>query len=276
MLRFEGVNFFRGGERVISDVSFEMAAGEFVALLGENGAGKSTLCRLANGLLKPDSGTVTVRGGDTAKTRTSAIARDVGFLFQNPDRQICQNTVRGEILFGLECIVPDKDEREARANEMMETFSLDGGRDPFGMSRGERQQVALASILARGPRMLRLDEPTTGLDYRECMTIMGVISRLNAAGTAILMVSHDMEVVADFARRALILSGGRITADGPVRQIMRDKSALDGASLLPAQIPALALSLGNEFSDVFTVDDMTSRVERARTKKTTKRERMPL
>jgi energy-coupling factor transport system ATP-binding protein len=272
MLRFEGVNFSRGGERVISDVSFEMGAGEFAALLGENGAGKSTLCRLANGLLKPDSGRVTVCGGDTAKTRTSAIARDVGFLFQNPDRQICQNTVRGEILFGLECVVPDKGEREARANEMMETFSLDGGRDPFGMSRGERQQVALASILACKPRMLILDEPTTGLDYRECMTIMGIISRLNAKGTAILMVSHDMEVVADFARRALILSGGRITADAPVRQIMRDLGTLDGASLLPAQIPALALSLGDEFADVFTVDDMTSHVERARAEKSIKRE----
>ncbi|MDR1472414.1 MAG: energy-coupling factor ABC transporter ATP-binding protein [Synergistaceae bacterium] len=263
MLRFDGVSFHRGPEKVISDVSFEIRAGEFAALLGENGAGKSTLCRLSNGLLKPSSGRVTVCGDDTARTRTSVIARNAGFLFQNPDRQLCQNTVLGEIVFGLEHVVSDRAERERRAGEMLAAFSLDGGRDPFGMSRGERQQVALASILARKPRMLILDEPTTGLDYRECMTIMGVVSRLNAEGTTILMVSHDMEVTADFAERALVLSGGRLIADGPVRRIMRDVKTLDEASLLPAQIPALAVSLGGVFSDAFTVDDMTALVERA-------------
>jgi energy-coupling factor transport system ATP-binding protein len=131
------------------------------------------------------------------------------------------------------------------------------------MSRGERQHVALASILACKPRLLILDEPTTGLDYRECVTIMGIISRLNSEGTTILMVSHDMEVVADFASRALVLSGGILIADGPVRQIMKNKSALDEASLLPAQIPSLAMILGGDFSDVFTADDMAVTAESA-------------
>ncbi|MDR3354369.1 MAG: energy-coupling factor ABC transporter ATP-binding protein [Synergistaceae bacterium] len=263
MLRFEEVCFGYGRENTISGASFEIGDGEFVALLGENGAGKSTLLRLCNGLLKPTSGRVTVRGHDTATIKTSAIASFTGFLFQNPDRQICQNTVYGEIMFGLEYVVPDELERRGRAEEMLGLFSLDGRRDPFGMSRGERQQTALAAILARRPKLLLLDEPTTGLDYRECMTIMGIVSNLNAEGTTVFMISHDMEVVADFARRALVLSGGRLIGDGRVRQIMKDAALLREASLLPAQIPALAMSLGNGFSDAFTVDEMVESVERA-------------
>lgn len=264
MLRFENVSFYRESENTISDISFELKEGEFAALLGENGAGKSTLCRLSNGLLKPASGRVTVCGHDTATTGTSRIARGVGFLFQNPDMQICQNTVYGEIMFGLEYALTDPAEKARRADEILELFSLDGSRDPFGMSRGERQHVALASILACEPRLLILDEPTTGLDYRECMTIMGIIARLHSEGTTVLMVSHDMEVVSDFAVRALVLSGGKLIADGPVRRIMKDKRVLDEASLLPPQIPALAMLLGGDFSDVFTAEDMAERAARLR------------
>ncbi|MDR2482319.1 MAG: energy-coupling factor ABC transporter ATP-binding protein [Treponema sp.] len=264
MIEFERVSFGYGPETVIHEASFRLNAGEFTALLGENGAGKSTLCRLCNGLLKPSSGRVLVRGRDAAAIKTSVLSRDTGFLFQNPDRQICQNTVRGEICFGLEYAVDDPAERERRCDEMLDLFGLDGARDPFSLSRGERQQTALASVLARKPPVLILDEPTTGLDYRECVTIMGIISRLHQEGTAILMISHDMEVVMDFAQRAVVLNRGRIIGDGPVRRIMKDKALLDQASLLPAQIPALAMSLGSGFEAVFTVDEMADRVQALR------------
>jgi energy-coupling factor transport system ATP-binding protein len=265
MLRFEQVNFGYGTGRTITDVSFIILPGEFVALLGENGAGKSTLCRLGNGLLKPSSGTVWIQGQNTKTIKTSIAARSVGYLFQNPDRQLCQNTVREEILFGLEYALGNREnlavEKERRCEAMLALFSLDGNRAPFGMSRGERQQVALASVLARNPPLLILDEPTTGLDYRECMTIMGIISRLHQEGTTILMISHDMEVVADFAERALVLSKGRLMGDGPVKGIMKNKALLDAASLLPAQIPALALALGPGFEDIYTVDEMYALTE---------------
>jgi energy-coupling factor transport system ATP-binding protein len=264
MLRFEGVSFGYISGSAIEDVSFEIGRGEFVALLGENGAGKSTLCRLCNGLLKPSSGRVTVGGNDTKLVKTSALARSVGFLFQNPDRQICRNTVRDEIMFGLENTALDEGERRRRCDEALALFSLDGDSDPFGVSRGERQQIALASVLAPGPELLILDEPTTGLDYRECVTTMETVSRLNSDGTTVLMVSHDMEVTADFARRALVLSGGRLIGDGPVRDIMRNRGVMDAGSLLPAQIPALAMFLGDIFSDAFTVGDMVKILERAR------------
>jgi energy-coupling factor transport system ATP-binding protein len=171
-------------------------------------------------------------------------------------------------MFGLEYVIPDEQERRRRAEETLGLFSLDGLRDPFGMSRGERQQVALAAILARRPGLLLLDEPTTGLDYRECMTVMEIVSNLNAEGTTVLMISHDMEVVADFARRVLVLSRGKLIGDGPVRRIMKDSGVLGEASLLPAQIPALAMSLGRGFSDVFTVGEMADTVERALARQT--------
>jgi energy-coupling factor transport system ATP-binding protein len=268
MLKFEDVYFkYRGEDTIINGVSFEIGKGEFAALMGENGAGKSTLCRLANGLLKPSSGRVTVHGDDTARVKTSAMARQVGFLFQNPDRQLCKNTVRDEVGLGLEYTLADPEKRAAKRDAMLEMFSLDGGREPFGLSRGERQKVALASVLAPEPKILILDEPTTGLDYKECAAIMEIISGLNASGTTILMVSHDMEIVGDYARRALILSGGKLVADGGVRDVTRDRSVMESASLLPAQIPTLAarlVDLGADFGNAFTTDDMTEAVCNAR------------
>ncbi|MDR2103289.1 MAG: ATP-binding cassette domain-containing protein [Treponema sp.] len=265
MLSFQGVSFGYGAGTVLSDLSFQIGRGEFVALLGENGAGKSTLARLSNGLLKPSSGVVRAGGRDTRTCKVSLLARGVGYLFQNPDRQLCQNTAREEILFGLEYVIPgDEEERRRRTGEMLDLFSLDGDRAPFDLSRGERQQLALASVLARRPPLLILDEPTTGLDYRECMTIMGIISRLHREGTTILMISHDMEVAADFAGRALVLSRGRLIGDGPVRDILKNPDLLSEASLLPPQIPALALALGPPFGEVFTLDDMTALTGRLR------------
>ena len=284
MLKFEqaGFNYSGGGEdsgAVLKGISFEVAAGEFVVLLGENGAGKTTVCKLANGLLKPTAGKVLVCGEDTKSARVSRIARKVGYLFQNPDRQLCRNTVREEILFGLEFALGEVSAgakarravaaaaleagKNRRCDEMLALFGLDGSRDPFGLSRGERQQCALASVLARRPELLILDEPTTGLDYRECVTIMEIIVRLNEGGTTVFMITHDMEVAADFARRALVLSGGELIGDGPVREVLRDKPLLDRASLLPPQIASLALRLGGRFGDVFSLDEMSAAVERA-------------
>ncbi|MDR0861967.1 MAG: energy-coupling factor ABC transporter ATP-binding protein [Oscillospiraceae bacterium] len=260
LLKLDGVSFaYRGGD-ALQDISFEIQTGEFVALLGENGAGKSTLARICNGLLKPTGGVVTVGGKDTRRVKTSEIARDVGFLFQNPDRMLCQNTVRGELMFGLEFSSVPPEQHAARCDEMLSVFSLDGERDPFGMSRSERQQVALASVLARRPKLLILDEPTTGLDYRECMTIMDIVSRQNAEGAALLMITHDMEIVADFARRVLVLSRGKLIGDGDMRGVMRDRALLSSASLLPAQIPDLAMRLGGAFGEAFTITDMVKTV----------------
>jgi energy-coupling factor transport system ATP-binding protein len=270
------------GRAVLNDISFEITQGEFIVLLGENGSGKSTLCKLANGLLKPTTGKVLVSGEDTKTIKVSRIAKKIGYLFQNPDRQLCRNTVREEILFGLEFALGETSseaktraqkmeaaaemeaEKKRRCEEMLELFGLDGNRDPFGLSRGERQQCALASVLARRPELLILDEPTTGLDYRECVTIMDKIVSLNSSETTVFMITHDMEVAADFGRRALILCGGELIGDGPIREILRDESLLDRASLLPPQIVSLALRMTDErFKNIFSLDEMAAATEGA-------------
>lgn len=262
MIRFENVFYSANETRIIKDISFEIKKGDFTALIGANGAGKSTLLRLSNGLLKPVRGVVNVGGFDTSSVRTSRIARFTGFLFQNPDRQICKNRVRDEIRFSLECVMEDKAEIEARCEKTLEVFSLNGERDPFSMSRGERQRLVLASILAIEPELLLLDEPTTGLDYRECMHIMDCISEFNKNGTTVLMVSHDMEIVQDFAREVMVLNDGTLLAHGRTQDVIRDKSILASASLLPPQITELALKLGDGYENAATIDDMVSAVKK--------------
>ncbi len=261
MIAFQNVTFGYQETPTIRDVSFRLERGEFAAIIGENGAGKTTISKLCNGLLKPNKGIVSVCGMDTKTTRVSRIARSVGFLFQNPDRQICRNTIREEILFGLTLTVDDPAERSRRLEAALSEFGFDGARNPFSMSRGERQRIALASLMACQPDVLILDEPTTGLDYRECMEIMEKIAVRNQAGATVLMVCHDMEIVQDFALRVLVVAGGRLIGDGPAGSIMTDADLLARASVAPAQIPQLALRLGDAFHGVFTIGQMADAIE---------------
>ena len=252
MIRAEQVGYsYRGGGQTVSDLTFHIEKGEFVAVIGENGAGKTTTVKLIDGLLRPASGRMLVNGLDTAKSRVSERARQVGFLFQNPDRQICQNTVREEIAFGLRAVwgKQEKDRIDERVNELLALFSFTGDEEPFSLSRGQRQQVALASTLAIGPAVLILDEPTTGLDYRECCHIMDRIAQMNREkGVTVVMVCHDMEVVLDYARRALVMAQGRILADGPVRELFRDADLMKRASLMPPQMIELSGRLGGDLA----------------------------
>ena len=237
MLEFHNVSFrYPGGPVIIPGLSFKIEKGEFVALAGSNGAGKSTISRLSNGLLLPTAGEVTVGGFNTKATRASQIARKAGFLFQNPDRQICQNTTREEIAFGMRVQGLPEEEVAARTEEALKTFGLDGDRSPFTRSRGERQRIALASVLVGKPELVILDEPTTGLDYKECTAIMEHIAKLNREeGLTILMVCHDMELIQSYAERVLVLNGGTLLGDGPTRSIMKDRDLLAAARLRPAQ-----------------------------------------
>jgi len=261
MIRLENVSFgYKLGGSTVTGLSFHIKEGEFVALLGHNGAGKTTTAKLIDGLLKPDTGRVTVGGLDTATTRVSERAANVGYLFQNPDRQICQNSVREELAFGLKAVRRDMSaqQMDKRVQEMLDAFGFSGEEEPFSLSRGERQRVALASVITVQPKILILDEPTTGLDYKECCQIMDIISDMNEKnGTTIVMVCHDMEVVSDYARRALVLSGGRLLADGKVRDIFRDRALMEKASLLPPQIVELSLRLGAGYEKADTIEQMT-------------------
>ena len=244
MIEFENVSASYDGELpILRDVSFRIPDGDFVAFVGTNGAGKSTTMRLVNGLLKPSSGQVLIDGVPTTQLRTSQLAAKVGFLFQNPDRQICCSTVREELLFGFRAQGRADAEAEAKVDAMIERFGFDGDAEPFLLNRGTRQLLALASIIVMEPPVVVLDEPTTGLDFRECAKVMDVIAELNARGTTVIMVCHDMEVVADYAKRVIAMTAGQVVADGETFAVLRDRDVLVRTHLLPPQVVDVSLRL---------------------------------
>ena len=267
MIEFRDVHAsYDGSAPILKGVSFTIRDGEFVAFVGTNGAGKSTTMRLMNGLLKPDAGQVLIDGVPTSDLRTSELARRVGFLFQNPDSQICCNTVREELLFGFKALGLDGPDADSRVDAIVEEFAFDPDDDPFLLNRGARQ--ALASIVVLAPPVVVLDEPTTGLDYRECVKVMDIIRRIHERGTTVVMVCHDMEVVADYAARCIVMSGGEVVDDAPTFDVLRNRETLERASLVPPQIVELSLELGREIPRLAdgpvgranTVDEMAAAV----------------
>lgn len=273
MIECDSVRFGYGKTKdaeLIHGISLSIEDGEFVALTGENGAGKSTFSKLLAGILKPSDGKICVNGIDTKKAKNSVLAKTTGFLFQNPDRQLCTYTVRDEIAFGQKALKTGTEEEiSKRTEKIIERFGFNPDEAPFSLSRGQRQRLALASIIAVEPKVMILDEPTTGLDYKECMEIMSAVKELNKNGTTVIMVCHDMELVLDFARRMIVLANGKIEADGKTLEIMRSKEILQKAILLPPQIIQIALELEEKFpgrfnlENVRTADELATKIQEA-------------
>lgn len=252
VVRLRDVTYtYPGGGASVRHLNLEVYPGEFVGLVGQNGAGKTTATKLVNGLLKPSSGTVEVAGLDTRTARTSQIARHAATLFQNPDHQICRDTVLDEVAFGLELGGVDAQTARERARAVAEDFGLPLGEAPFSLSRGQRQMVALASVVVLEPELVILDEPTSGLDYRECMTVMETVRRMADRGSAVIMVCHDMEVVSDFAERLVVMADGEIAATGPTHDLFADESLMKRASMRPPQVVELANELARTVSPRF-------------------------
>jgi energy-coupling factor transport system ATP-binding protein len=249
--------------------AFTIDNGEFVAFVGTNGAGKSTTMRLCNGLLKPTAGRVLVDGVPTTELRTSDLARRVGFLFQNPDRQICCKTVREELEFGFRAQDALTDEARARVDATIERFGFDANAEPYLLNRGTRQLLALASIIVMEPDTIILDEPTTGLDFHECEKVMGAIADLHTRGKTIVMVCHDMEVVADYAERVIVMTAGEVVASGPTFEVLRQRAVLERAGLIAPQVVDVSLRLverhpelaGTPIATANTLDEMVAAIE---------------
>ena len=244
MISFEHVSAAYTAETpILNDVSLQIEDGEFIAFVGTNGAGKSTTMRLINGLLKPTAGQVLIDGTPTTQLKTSELARRVGFLFQNPDRQICCNSVRDELEFGFKAQGALTDEARARVDAIIDEFGFDPDAEPYLLNRGTRQLLALASIIVMEPPVIVLDEPTTGLDFRECQKVMEIVARLHREGKTIVMVCHDMEVVGDYAQRIVVMTRGELVAQGPTFQLLRNPEVLRRADLVPPQVVAISMEL---------------------------------
>ena len=210
------------GITALKNVNLRICEGEFVAVMGRNASGKTTLVKHINGLLQPTKGKVIVNGIDTRKATIAEMSRKVGFIFQNPNDHIFADTVEEEIAFILKNLGFDSGEIAARIDEMLEMFALKEFRKryPRSLSGGERQRVAMASVLVARPRVLILDEPTRGMDYRLKSELMRFLNGYREKGNTVVLVTHDVETVAEHADRVVLLSEGGVVVDGNKRDVL--------------------------------------------------------
>lgn len=243
-LSINNVSFaYANGVKALKDVSFNANSGELIALIGRNGAGKTTITKIINGLLRPTEGSVAIDGIDTKSLRISQIAKYVSTLFQNPDRQLCKETVLEEVTLSCILIGQNEDEAKAHAMEIIDELELDSKASPFMLSRGQRQMVALAATVVTNPKILLLDEPTCGLDYKECMRIMQVVERLRKNGCCVIMVCHDMEVVLDYATRLITINDGKLIIDGSAHDVFEKPEVCSAAALYPPLLCSVSQGL---------------------------------
>ena len=255
------------GPEVLHGVSLRIEQGEYVALIGQNGGGKTTLAKHFNGLLKPVAGVVRTMGVDTRSASVAELARTVGYVYQNPDHQIFAQKVRTEVAFGPRNLKLPPEEAARRVDEALELVGLTEYADEFAFSlgRGLRQKLAVASVLAMSPPVLVVDEPTTGLDLQGSRSILDLLGRWNADGRTIIVITHDLALVAERVPRTVVIAGGRIIADGATSTVLSDTDLLGRAFLRPPQVTRVAQRL-QQFGiarDIMTVPQLHAELRAA-------------
>lgn len=233
---------YEGGVEAVRDVNLDVRYGEYIAIVGGNGSGKTTLAKNMNGLLRPTSGSVVVGGKPTSEQTVAALARIVGYAFQNPDHQLFCSSVEEEVRFGpMNLGYPDQDVYE-KVEKAIETMNLEQVRKlpPLSLRLGERRRISIASVIAMDPQVLVLDEPTTGLDAEESTELMHRLKRLNDEGKTIILITHDMKLVAEHAKRVVVMAQGRILLDSDPRGVFSDLGILRQSNLEPPAVTQLA------------------------------------
>jgi energy-coupling factor transport system ATP-binding protein len=259
---------YSDGTLAIDNVSLNIALGEMIAFIGQNGSGKTTLAKCLNGLLKPTEGNVIVDGLDTRSAPIVEMVRRVGYVFQNPDHQLFNSNCWDEIAYGPRNIQLNEEEVKVRVEEAAKVVGLSPdyfGEHPFFLSKGIRQRVAIASILALRPRVIIVDEPTTGQDKRQSIEIMEFLRHLNEEqGYTVIFITHDMPIVARYARRVILVGGGHILADDVPAKVFSQAEILVQTHIEPPQITQLAQRLVSFGFDpgTLTVEEMLMQYQR--------------
>ncbi|EHQ89335.1 ABC transporter ATP-binding protein [Desulfosporosinus youngiae] len=257
---------YNSGQPALRGINLTIEPGEFVALIGQNGAGKTTLAKHFNGLLKPTQGEVIVEGMNTLQYDTSDLSKTIGFVFQNPDHQIFSATVEKELEFGLKNAGFKGQEIKERVDQVLRYTGLERYRSvhPFSLGKGERQMIAVASILVLKPKLLIIDEPTTGSDWAGVRSMMALIRKLHSAGTTIIMISHDMDLVAQYAKRVIVINDGRILLDSTPQDVFAKEQILRDSAIIPPQLCRLSSRLKDILGNEIFVEsrDFTAMFER--------------
>ena len=257
MIEVNDIHFtYPTGVTVLNGVSIKVGYGEFLAVMGENGAGKTTLVKHFNGLLKPSQGEILVDGVATTKASVAQLSRKIGLVFQNPDHQFFCETVEEEIAFGLRNFGFSEEAIKEKIDFALNLLDLGDYRktSPFMLSGGEKKRLALATVLTWDPTVLILDEPTVGQDYSQKEKLRQFILKLNSEGKTVIIVTHDIEFVAECNPRVVILSHGRIIADGPAKKVLTNFDQVKEASLVPPQMTQVFLKLTDMGFTADTID----------------------
>jgi energy-coupling factor transport system ATP-binding protein len=243
---------YRDGAPAVDDVSLAIRPGELIAIVGRNGSGKTTLAKHLNGLLRATRGRIRLEDADVAQLPLDRVAGRVGYVFQNPDDQLFAATVAEEVAFGPRNFGLDGEALAARVRETLDAVGLGERRDddPFLLSKGERQRLAVATVLAMAPRVLILDEPTTGLDHPQQRRMLELLVRLRAAGTAIVLITHTPWVVAEYAERVLVMREGRLVFDGDFARFVADPALTTAAAFDPPPATRVGLAFGHAVRSV--------------------------
>jgi energy-coupling factor transport system ATP-binding protein len=241
---------YENGREALKGASLTVTRGDFLVILGENAAGKSTLLKLIAGILKPGRGRLTVLGEDTRRSTPASMARKIGYLSQNPNDYLFEDTVEDELRFTLNNLGR---EDQGMVDRVLEKLDLSGvrGANPRDLSGGERQRVAMASVLVAGPELLLLDEPTRGIDYKLKNELGTLLREQNEQGLTTVLVTHDVEFAAEYARQVAVMFDGRIVAAGSKYQI------LTGSAFYSPQIARLFYGIAG---DVLTVGDAVEKI----------------
>ncbi len=259
---------YEDGTNALKGINLTISEGEFIAFIGQNGSGKTTLSKCLNGLFKPTTGSVTVDGLNSKTSSILQMVKRVGYVFQNPDHQLFNNNCQDEIAYGPRNIGLSEDEVQERVIEAAGVVGLGAQyfqEHPFFLNKGMRQRVAIASILALKPKLIIVDEPTTGQDVRQSLEIMDFLTELNKNhGHIIIFVTHDMPIVSRYAKRVVMMGGGQIIADGPPSEVYAQTDNLAKAFVEPPQITQLAQSLKDKgFSPgTLSVDEMVDQYKK--------------
>lgn len=238
LVRFDKVSFeYEAGVPVLQDVNLDIQRGDVIAVLGPNGAGKTTLVKHAIGLLKPKSGQVLVNGVDTRKLSVARIASTLGYVFQSPSHMLFAPTVQEELSFGPKNLNHDPQEIEKEVSQAIQIVNLEGREQdpPLALSFGQQKRVSIAAVLAMRSRILVMDEPTAGQDYRNYTDFMDAILQLPSF-EAIVFITHDIDLAVIYANRVLLVNEGRLVADGTPPDVLSDFELLNTSRVVPSSL----------------------------------------
>ncbi len=233
---------------VLHQISFDIRRNEMTAIVGKNGAGKSTLSKLICGFEKPTSGEILLEGEKLTGISIRERADKIGFVMQNPNQMISQVMIRDEVGFALKLRDVPKSEVDDRVNEVLKTCGLYPFRNwPIStLSYGQKKRVTIAAILVQNPEIIILDEPTAGQDFRHYTEIMEFLQSLQEKGITILLISHDMHLILEYTKRAIVIADGRLIADDSPARVLTDKTIIRPANLKETSLLTLANKAGIE------------------------------